>query len=78
MRCRICDKALSDAEIQTAPDGSSEPCTPCMEIVLDAAYSDGFVRPDDLADEVETLDDETFMSELDELDTWVSRDPSGY
>ena len=55
MRCRICDKVLTEAEIIPSPDGKGyEPCSVCMEIILDAAYSDGFARDED---EVEYLDD---------------------
>lgn len=57
MRCHICDKALSDDEIQTAPDGSYEPCSTCMNIILDAAYSDGFVKDVDLETELDDDDD---------------------
>lgn len=51
MRCHICDKALTEAETQVSPTGTGyEPCTPCMEVILDAAYSDGFVKEDPLDD----------------------------
>lgn len=67
MRCHVCDKAISEAEIQVTPDGKGyEPCSICMEIALDAAYCDGFVRSDDL-DEIEVLDGDTFVTEADEL-----------
>lgn len=71
MRCNICDKALSEAEIQPTPDGSGyEPCSVCMEIILDAAYSDGFSKPDDEDNdgEVDTLDPDTFRSVFDHCD----------
>lgn len=59
MRCNICDKVLTDVEVQFTPDKKGfEPCSPCMEIIMDAAYSDGFVRPDE-ADEVPILDELT-------------------
>lgn len=55
MRCHACDKELTEAEIQYIPeDKSFEMCSICLEIALDAAYSDGFQRPDD-ADSVELL-----------------------
>ena len=71
MKCHICDKTLSDAEIQISPDKITyEPCAVCMEIILDAAYSDGFIRPDDL-DGVEILDDDEMNNtEIDEIDSW--------
>lgn len=45
MRCRICDVELSENEIQLGEDGKSEPCTTCLDIIMAAAYSDGF-EPD--------------------------------
>jgi len=65
VHCHICDKILSEAEIQQDPTGRYEPCSFCMEIILDAAYTDGFVRPDD-ADGVSVLDDDILLTELDE------------
>lgn len=74
MRCHVCDKALTDAEIQVSPSGVGyEPCIPCMEVAMDAAYSDGFVREEPLDDPelndefgdgaVEVLDPDTFLSD---------------
>ena len=78
MRCHICDKALSEAEIQVTPDGKGfEPCSQCMEVILDAAYSDGFVRPDDL-DEVETLDEDTNRTQVDEYRQYNLYDDVGF
>lgn len=75
MKCHVCDKTLTEAEIQVDPTGRFEPCAPCMEIVLDAAYCDGFVRPDEMTDEspfgdgsVETLDPDTHYSLLNSDD----------
>lgn len=75
MRCHICDKSLTEEEIQTAPDGSYEPCSVCMNIILETAYSDGFTRPgdefeeiEDEGSEVETLDEETYRSVYDHCD----------
>lgn len=73
MRCHICDKTLTDVEIQRTPDNESfEPCSVCMEIIMDTAYCDGFVREEpldepELEDEfgagaVEILDLETFRT----------------
>jgi len=48
MRCNICDRSMSDKEIQPAEgDALYEPCSTCLEIALDAAYSDGFIKDDD-------------------------------
>ena len=69
MHCHICDKMMSSSEIQLAPDKSYEPCALCMEIILDTAYSDGFIRPDDL-DDIETLDDDSNTTEIDDTDLW--------
>lgn len=75
MRCHICDKTLTEGEIQVSPSGHGyEPCSVCMEIALDAAYCDGFVRPDDL-DEVDTLEGDTFLTEAPEF---LFHSPTGY
>ena len=79
MHCNICDKIMSDSEIQVAPDGKGyEPCAVCMDVILDAAYSDGFTKegsieedPDveyDSDSDVETLDEgvhRTIFSRID-------------
>ncbi len=55
MRCNACDKALTEAEIQFIPQSKTfEMCSICLEVAMDAAYSDGFQRPDD-ADGVSIL-----------------------
>jgi len=85
MRCDICDKALSDTEVVfnkelVNPDGTGgyEPCATCLEIAMDAAFSQGFNRPDDeiateVGDEfgdgiVETLDTDVSLSDYQEGD----------
>jgi len=48
MRCNCCDRALSEQEIHFNPElGAWEMCVTCLEISLDAAYSQGFSRDDD-------------------------------
>ncbi len=48
MRCYICDKLLTEKETVWNKDvGEYEPCTECLEIAYDAAFSDGFSRGDD-------------------------------
>lgn len=43
MRCNICDRKLTDKEISFNKDLETyEPCTECLDVALDAAYSDGF------------------------------------
>jgi len=52
MHCNICDKILSESEISWNKElGTLEPCSLCLEIALDAAFSNGF-SPDS-----EPLDD---------------------
>ena len=63
MRCHICDKALTDAEVQFIPETKGfECCSICLEAAMDAAYCDGYVRPDDAENpgfgEVEVLEPE--------------------
>lgn len=77
MHCHICDRTLSEAEIQVSPDGKGyEPCSVCMEVILDAAYSDGFVNSDDL-DEIETLEESINITQLDEFELRFQDDFSG-
>lgn len=93
MRCHICNKALSEAEILVAPDGTSfEPCATCLDVIFDAAYSDGFHKEDPLDDPelnedgfdglefgtgaVETLDPGAHLSFFDQSDTGFQGDYS--
>jgi hypothetical protein len=48
MRCDICDKALTDKEINWNDDLKSyEPCTVCLDAAMDAAYSSSFMSDDE-------------------------------
>jgi len=48
LHCYICDKLLTDKEIALHPaTGKSEPCSECMEEILDAAYQGEFAHHDD-------------------------------
>lgn len=48
MRCNICDKQLTDKEIQWNKELQAwESCSFCLEVAMDAAYSDGFQNDDD-------------------------------
>ena len=48
MRCSCCDKAMTDKEIQyRKEDGKWELCSVCLDVAMDAAYSDGFKNEDD-------------------------------
>lgn len=74
MKCNICDKTLSEAEIIMLPDGKFDCCSICLEIAMDAAYSDGFTREDPLTYDPE-FDEEFGTGEveiLDEPDTYRS------
>lgn len=89
MRCHICDKSMTDQEIQIAPDGKTfEPCAVCMAVILETAYSDGFVKEEDLSVElgeddigsgaVEVLDDnESYRSVFDHCDAGYSLNTYG-
>lgn len=59
MRCNICDRALSDTEVVFNKDlDAYEPCSTCLEVAMDAAYSQGF-SPDG-----EPLDDPEMEAEF--------------
>ena len=48
MHCNICDKQLGEKEISWNDDlGTYEPCVTCLEVIMEAAYSDGFDTEDD-------------------------------
>lgn len=48
MRCNICDRQLSDKEISWNKEiNNFECCGTCLEISLEAAFSDGFLKEDD-------------------------------
>lgn len=48
MKCNICNKDMSDKEIVYSDDLKTyEPCTTCLDIAMDAAYSQGFLTEDD-------------------------------
>lgn len=48
MKCNICDKDMTDKEVVFNTDlDSYEPCTVCLDIALDAAFSQGFSIEED-------------------------------
>lgn len=54
MHCYICDKELSEKEVNYNEELKGyEPCTTCLDIAMDAAYCDGFKTEDD---EFEVID----------------------
>ena len=60
MRCKCCDKQLSDKEVTWNTDlDDYEICTICLDVALDAAFS---TRPDDDGlDDKYILVDEEFL-----------------
>jgi len=63
MRCNICDKELSDKEVNYNEDLQGyEPCTECLDVAMDAAYS-GSLPDDDR--ELVAVD-----SSFDEMTPW--------
>ena len=64
MRCSCCDKVMTDKEIQFNKElGTWELCTVCLDIALDAAYSDGHSYDDTDMMFVPLVDD-TFNEQL--------------
>lgn len=48
MHCNICDRLLTEKEIVWNKELQAwEPCGVCLDIAMDAAYSDGFQYDDD-------------------------------
>lgn len=87
MRCHICDRALSGTEIIKSPDKKSyEPCTSCMEVIMETAYCDGFVKDEETETELgdaegvggiepaDTLDPDTYRSVYDHCDSGFQED----
>jgi hypothetical protein len=60
MRCYICDVELSEQEISLDKELKSNPCTSCMLIINETAYSDGF-EPDD--NKLVEMNEEEIMNE---------------
>jgi hypothetical protein len=64
MRCNCCDRVLGEQEITFNPEiDAFEMCTTCVEIALDAAYSNGFTYDDD-DDTFIYLGEDTFDDEF--------------
>ena len=76
MRCHICDKTLSEKEISWNKDiGTFECCSVCLEISLDAAFSDGFSRPDEDDSFVIIEDNTDYESAMNTMYSLLSRKP---
>lgn len=47
MRCNICDRELTDKEVSYNDElPGFEPCTECLDVALDAAFSGGIPGDD--------------------------------
>ena len=57
MKCNICDASLSEPEYNEDL-GAFEPCVVCLDIIYDAAYSDGFEKDTGEVDNVDSSFDE--------------------
>ena len=68
MHCYVCDKELTDKEtVWNADLEGFEMCTHCLDISLDAAYSNGYGRPDE-DDSFVLLDDDDNDNQYSMLD----------
>lgn len=77
MRCNICDRALSDTEIIWNKDIKTyEPCNTCLEIAMDAAYSQGFKCDGDPLDDPE-MQEEFGNGAIETIDPDFQRDEYG-
>lgn len=71
MRCYICDKTLTDKEVVYDDDLKAyDPCSTCMEIILDTAYSDGYVHADDETAVLDTSFDYGDASDIVSFNSW--------
>ncbi len=72
MRCNCCDRALSEQEIHYNEELKAwEMCVTCLEISMDAAYSQGFSR--DNEEDLLFVVDEEYDDNLayDDLSSWM-------
>lgn len=58
-RCYICDVELSEKEINFAPDEKLDPCTTCLNVIMDVAYSDGFTGDEEQIEMFDTEEEGT-------------------
>lgn len=62
MHCFICDKMLSEAEIVFNTDLDGYDCCPtCLEVALDAAFSDGYDKEPEERGHTPTLTPEAYL-----------------
>lgn len=61
MRCSCCDRVLTEKEVSWNPEiNNFEICTVCLDVALDAAYSNGFDPEDDM---FVLIDDDIFAED---------------
>lgn len=66
MRCSICDRELSDKEVTWNDELQDwEICTTCLEISLEAAFSDGYQAEED--DSFVVLSDDLFYGDSSDI-----------
>ena len=65
MHCNICDRLMTEKEIVWNKDiDTYEPCGTCLEIAMDAAYSDGFQYDDDDKNDYIYIGEESVLDDL--------------
>lgn len=70
MHCNICDKQLSEKEINWNEDiNTFEPCGTCLDVIMDAAYAQGYDDEEQRVIESD-FDDDTYYGDSSEL--WPS------
>ena len=79
MRCSCCDKVMNEKEIQWDKERQEwELCSVCLDIALDAAYSDGFQNSDEGGhDGIVLVGEESFDDALD-FQSYNDYVPLGY
>ena len=76
MRCNICDRKMTDKEIAYNEElGAFEPCSTCLEVIMDAAFSGGY---QDTGDESVILVGEQSFGEGDDLGEVSFKDLTGH
>lgn len=69
MHCYICDKILSEKEIQLDPQTlKTEPCLECTEIIYEAAYVGKFANNED--DDALPLWSDLMLEDWDSINDW--------
>ena len=70
MHCYICDKILSEKEIQLDPQTlKTEPCLECTEIIYEAAYTGQFSHREEMLEAFDSLDN-CVLDDFDIFEDW--------